>query len=177
MVDGETKMTRYAPAVSQLFKSVFAAPLTLTALACLLATPSSLMAQQPARRAPVQTEARQIQTLAVVNGQDITRQQIAEECMRRFGKATLKSIINKHLVTTELQKAGMQITEDDIDAEIANRAKPHGWSGEHYTKTICNGRNLTLDEFRNNFIWNEIALRRLASVSYTHLTLPTIYSV
>ena len=163
MVDGETKMTRYAPAVSQLFNAVFAAPLTLTALVCLSFSPTSLMAQQPARSAPVQTEARQIQTLAVVNGQDVTRQQIADECMRRFGNATLKSIINKHLVTTELKKSGLQITEEDIDQEIANRAKPHGWSGEHYTKTICNGRNLTLDEFRNNFIWNEIALRRLAS--------------
>ena len=156
-------MTRYAPAVSQLFKSVFAAPLTLTALACLFAPPTSLMAQRPARSAPIQTEARQIQTLAVVNGQDITRQQIADECMRRFGDATLKSIINKQLVMTQLEKSGLQITEDDIDAEIASRAKPHGWSGEHYTKTICNGRNLTLDEFRNNFIWNELALRRLAS--------------
>lgn len=156
-------MTRYAPAVSQLFKSVFAAPLTLTALACLSLAPTSLMAQQPARSAPVQTQTRQIQTLAVVNGQDVTRQQIADECMRRFGEATLKSIIKKQLVITELEKVGIQITEKDIDAEIANRAKPHGWSGEHYSKTICNGRNLTLDEFRNNFIWNELALRSLAS--------------
>lgn len=156
-------MTRYAPAVSLLFKSVFAAPITLTALACLSLTPTSLMAQQPSRNAPVQTQARQIQTLAVVNGQDITRQQIADECMRRFGEATLKSMINKQLVIVELQKAGLQVTEADIDAEIASRAKPHGWSGEHYTKTICSGRNLTLDEFRNNFIWNELALRRLAS--------------
>ena len=125
MVDGETKMTRYAPAVSLLFKSVFAAPLTLTALVCLSFSPTSLMAQQPARSAPVQTEARQIQTLAVVNGQDITRQQIADECMRRFGNATLKSIINKHLVTTKLKKAGLQISEEDIDQEIANLSLIH----------------------------------------------------
>ena len=163
MVDGETKMTRFAPAVSLLFKSVFTAPITFTALACLSLAPTSLMAQQPSSGAPIQTQTRQIQTLAVVNGQDITRQEIANECFRRFGEATLKSIINKQLVIVELQKAGLQITEEDIDAEIANRAKPHGWSGEHYTKTICKGRNLTLDEFRNNFIWNELALRSLAS--------------
>ena len=156
-------MTRFAPAVSLLFKSVFAAPITLTALACLSFAPTSLTAQQPSSGAQIQTQPRQIQTLAVVNGQDITRQQIADECIRRFGESTLKSIINKQLVIVELQKAGLQITEENIDAEIANRAKPHGWSGEHYTKTICQGRNLTLDEFRNNFIWNELALRSLAS--------------
>ena len=160
MVDGETKMTRYAPAVSRLLKSVFNTPLILAAFTCLSFAPNSLTAQQPAQQ---QIQARQIQTLAVVNGQDITRQQIADECMRRFGEATLKSIINKQLVAAELAKANLQITEADIDAEIAERAKPHGWSGEKYTKTICSGRNLTLDEFRNSFIWNELALRNLAS--------------
>ena len=153
-------MTRYAPAVSRLLKSVFNTPLILTAFTCLSFAPNSLTAQQPAQK---QIQARQIQTLAVVNGQDITRQQIADECMRRFGEATLKSIINKQLVAAELAKANLQITEADIDAEIAERAKPHGWSGEKYTKTICSGRNLTLDEFRNSFIWNELALRNLAS--------------
>ena len=160
MVDGETKMTRYAPAVSRLLKSVFNTPLILATFTCLSFAPNSLTAQQPAQQ---QIQARQIQTLAVVNGQDITRQQIADECMRRFGEATLKSIINKQLVAAELAKANLQITEADIDAEIAERAKPHGWSGEKYTKTICSGRNLTLDEFRNSFIWNELALRNLAS--------------
>ena len=160
MVDGETKMTRYAPAVSRLLKSVFNTPLILATFTCLSCAPNSLTAQQPAQQ---QIQARQIQTLAVVNGQDITRQQIADECMRRFGEATLKSIINKQLVAAELAKANLQITEADIDAEIAERAKPHGWSGEKYTKTICSGRNLTLDEFRNSFIWNELALRNLAS--------------
>ena len=153
-------MTRYAPAVSRLLKSVFNTPLILAAFTCLSFAPNSLTAQQPAQQ---QIQARQIQTLAVVNGQDITRQQIADECMRRFGEATLKSIINKQLVAAELAKANLQITEADIDAEIAERAKPHGWSGEKYTKTICSGRNLTLDEFRNSFIWNELALRNLAS--------------
>ena len=153
-------MTRYAPAVSRLLKSVFNTPLILTAFTCLSFAPNSLTAQQPAQK---QIQARQIQTLAVVNGQDITRQQIADECMRRFGEATLKSIINKQLVAAEPAKANLQITEADIDAEIAERAKPHGWSGEKYTKTICSGRNLTLDEFRNSFIWNELALRNLAS--------------
>ena len=156
-------MTRFAPAVSLLFKSVFAAPIALTALTCLSFAPTPLTAQQPSNGAPVQTQQRQIQTLAVVNGQDITRQEIANECFRRFGESTLKSIINKQLVLVELQKAGLQITEADVDAEIASRGKPYGWSGENYTKKICEGRNLTLDEFRNNFIWNELALRSLAS--------------
>ena len=158
-------MTRYTPAVSLL--SLVPAPAKLLAILALafagthLLTGSALAQQNQAGRQPA-VQARQIQTLAVVNGQEITRQQIADECMRRFGADTLKTIINKHLVVVELQRAGIQVTEEDIDREIENRGKPHGMSGERYTQTICKGRNLTLDEFRNNFIWNELALRRLA---------------
>jgi parvulin-like peptidyl-prolyl isomerase len=163
------KMTRYAPTASLPQKSLFAAFKTSIAIAVIatisVTTSATTTAQAQQRHAQpqLQAQARQIQTLAVVNGQEITRQQIADECMRRFGSETLKTIINKHLVVVELQRAGLQVTEQDIDQEIENRGKPHGMSGERYTQTICKGRNLTLDEFRNNFIWNELALRRLAA--------------
>lgn len=164
-VDGETKMTRYTPAASLLFPVPNATKL-LAVLALVFANTNLLPGAATAQRAQPDLErnvqTRQIQTLAVVNGQEITRQQIADECMRRFGADTLKTIINKYLVVVELQRAGIQVTEQDIDREIENRGKPHGMSGERYTQTICKGRNLTLDEFRNNFIWNELALRRLA---------------
>ncbi len=162
-------MTRYAPTASLPQKSLFAAFKTSIAIAVIatisVTTSATTTAQAQQRHAQpqLQAQARQIQTLAVVNGQEITRQQIADECMRRFGSETLKTIINKHLVVVELQRAGLQVTEQDIDQEIENRGKPHGMSGERYTQTICKGRNLTLDEFRNNFIWNELALRRLAA--------------
>lgn len=162
-------MTRYAPTVSLLQKSRFAVIKTLIVFATIVVTNCNApamkiaAAQQRQTKPQLQTQARQIQTLAVVNGQEITRQQIADECMRRFGSDTLKTIINKHLVVVELQRAGLQVTDQDIDQEIENRGKPHGMSGERYTQTICKGRDLTLDEFRNNFIWNELALRRLAS--------------
>jgi hypothetical protein len=59
---------------------------------------------------PGQVPNNQIQTLAVVNGQPISRQQVAHECMARFGKDVLEDIVNKVLVLEECRKQGIAIT-------------------------------------------------------------------
>ena len=111
---------------------------------------------------PDQT-ARQIQTLAVVNGEPITRQQLANECLRRFGEDVLKSVINTQLVFNECKKRGIVITEKDVNDEIVIRAKRFGMSGERYINLICSRRNITVDRLKNDIIWSELALRRLAA--------------
>ena len=45
-----------------------------------------------------------IETLAVVNGHPITRHQISQECMRRFGEEVLESRIKKLLVLDMCKK-------------------------------------------------------------------------
>ena len=60
----------------------------------------------------------QTQTLAVVNGQPVTRQQLATESLRRFGEEVLESIINKQLVFNECQRLNIKITEKDVNDEI-----------------------------------------------------------
>ncbi len=107
----------------------------------------------------------QIQTLAVVNGQPVTRQQVANECLRRFGEDVLESIINKQLVLNECRRQGLMVTEKDVNDEIINRAKKFGMSGERWIKLICSRRNITPDRLKNDVIWQELALRRLAASS------------
>ncbi len=128
---------------------------------------SVLSAQQPANSAtPPQTAQQQprqqMETLAVVNGQPVTRQQVATECLRRFGEEVLESIVNKQLVLNECHKRGVMITEGDVNNEIVDRAKKFGMSGDRYIDLICSRRHITVDRLKNDIIWNELALRRLA---------------
>ncbi|MEM9410919.1 MAG: peptidylprolyl isomerase [Planctomycetota bacterium] len=116
-------------------------------------------AQQPAGENGQQ----QIQTLAVVNGQQITRQQVANECMRRFGEEVLESVINKQLVYAECQAQGIVITEKDINDEIVDRARKFNMSDERYIKLITTRRNIPINRFKNDIIWSELALRKLAA--------------
>ena len=116
-----------------------------------------------AQNAPPQTARKPLQVLAVVNGQEVTRQQIANECMRRFGEDVLESIVNKMLVLDQCRRNGIQITEQDVNNDIVEKAKKFGMSGERYVKLICSRRHITADRLKNDIIWNELALRRLAA--------------
>ncbi len=103
-----------------------------------------------------------IETLAVVNGQPITRNQIAEECMRRFGEDVLESRIKKLLVLDMCKKSGILITEKDVNDELVAKANKFGMSGEKYVQMICSRRNITVDRLKNDITWHELAIRRLA---------------
>lgn len=111
--------------------------------------------------APLQPE-QQMPTLAIVNGEPITRQQIATECMKRFGEEVLESLISKHLVFMECQNRGILITEKDVNDEIVAKAKALGMSAEFWMKMICEQRKITEDRVKNDIIWMQMALRRLA---------------
>ena len=129
-------------------------------LAFLVTGYSNAYGQQPA---PDQNgSVRQIQTLAIVNGEEITRQQVANECMRRFGNDALENIVNKLLVAQECQRAGISITEKDVNDQLTKEANKVGMSVEKYIQTIQSGRNVSPDRLKNDVIWNQLALERLA---------------
>ena len=138
---------------------------TAVALPCVLSlawgmSGQAVVAQQHA--APAQQQ-QQINVLAVVNGQEITRQQMANQCLRRFGSDVLQSIVNKQLVLNECQRRGINLTEKDVNDELVFRAKNFGMSGERYVELICSQRNISQDRLKNDIIWSELALRRLAA--------------
>lgn len=138
-------------------RSIFRVCFAVMAITCCPAVGHQAVAQPPAG-----TQQRQIEVLAVVNGQQITRQQIANECLRRFGEDVLESIVNKMLVLDQCRASGITITEQDVNDEIVNKAKKFGMSGERYVQLICSRRHITQDRLKNDIIWNELALRRLA---------------
>ena len=146
------------------FSGLGTASLLLLAMAFgVFALTQPALAQQPQHNPQANSQKKQIQTLAVVNGQQITRNQIATESTRRFGKDVLESIIKKMLVLQQCQKSGINITEKDVNDDIVAKAKKFGMSGERYIETICSRRNISVDRLKNDIVWHELAIRRLAS--------------
>lgn len=107
-------------------------------------------------------DAPRVQTLAIVNGSSISRQEVSNECMRRFGNEVLESLINKMLVFEQCQKLGITITEQDVNDELTKNAKKLGWTAERYVKLQCEERNISVDRLKRDILWSELALRRLA---------------
>jgi parvulin-like peptidyl-prolyl isomerase len=108
------------------------------------------------------TNAPRIKSLAIVNGSTITRQEVANECMRRFGNEVLESLVNKMLVFDECQRLGITITEQDVNDDLTNKAKTLGWTKERYVKLLCEEKGISIDRLKRDILWSELALRRLA---------------
>ncbi len=121
----------------------------------------------PATQTPVQQNVNQtpqaIQTLAIVNGEQITRQQIANSCLRRHGESVLEGIINRQLVLDECQRQNVVITVQDVEQEIERRAKAFNMTSARYVQLLQNERKISPERLKNEIIWLELALRRLAA--------------
>lgn len=104
---------------------------------------------------------------AVVNGEPITRQFIGRQCLTRWGKETLESLVNKTLITEACKARGIVISNRDIDNEVDSIARKFGMSTEQYLKMLETERNVSDTEYRRDIVWPTIALKRLAADKLT----------
>ena len=101
--------------------------------------------------------------MAVVNGQQITKEELAGECLQRYGKDVLESIVNKHLIFQACQKHNIAITDGDVETEIEQMASKFGLPKDRWLTMLEREREITPDRYRREIIWPTLALRRLAN--------------
>jgi parvulin-like peptidyl-prolyl isomerase len=110
-----------------------------------------------------------IQTVAVVNGEAISRSQLAQATLARYGKEVLQSMVNKRLIQMECQSRGIQITEEEIFGQLEKVAKGVGVEGmsvQQYLQLVSEKRNISPQRIKDEIIWTDLALRKLAEGSY-----------
>ncbi|MEZ6111084.1 MAG: peptidylprolyl isomerase [Pirellulaceae bacterium] len=128
-------------------------------------TVRSVTDSQPAAASPagpVQPDT-QNKVAAVVNGEAISRQELANECLRRYGVEVLESIVNKHLIWQACQARNIVITEQDVNDEVTRAAAKFGLSVDRWLSLLEDERDVTPDKYRRDIIWPTLALRRLAA--------------
>ena len=104
-----------------------------------------------------------LKVVAQVNGENITRNQLAQACLDRYGKETLEGYLNKRLIKQACAKHQIEITEEQLDREIERMAKKFGMSVERWLTMLQQERNIAPDQYRNEHMWINLALRQLAS--------------
>lgn len=124
----------------------------------------SLVSGQAPRTAPRQGPAApEAQVVAVVNGQQISRQHLGNECIRRYGEDVLESMLNKHLIWQECKQRGVVITQGDVDAEIESMAAKFGLQVDRWLSLLERERDIAPDKYKRDIIWPTLALRKLAA--------------
>lgn len=100
--------------------------------------------------------------MAVVNGQEITRRQLATACFRRYGESVLETMVNKHLILMECKRQQVNITQQQVDDEVARLAAQFKLSADRWLEMLERDRDVKPHEYRNDIIWPRLALRRIA---------------
>jgi parvulin-like peptidyl-prolyl isomerase len=106
---------------------------------------------------------------AVVNGETITVREVAEECIDRHGIEMLEGLISRHLLEQALKRRKIQVTEADMQAEIARAAVNMGKTDkndrpdvEAWLKDVVENQKMPLDLYRDDIVWPSAGLRKLA---------------
>jgi parvulin-like peptidyl-prolyl isomerase len=124
---------------------------------------SAKSAAENEHNAPVAaSQSTELKIVAVVDGEQITRQDLAKQCVNRYGKEVLETIINKHLILQACKKTNIIVTDKDVDDEISRIANKFGLSVERWLKLLAEERNISPQEYKREIIWPTLALRRLA---------------
>jgi parvulin-like peptidyl-prolyl isomerase len=109
---------------------------------------------------------------AIVNGQKITVRDLATECMDRYGDDVLDGTINRRLIDQALRKRKLQVTKDDVEAEIARAALAMGkvtQGGQPdvagWIEYVTTNENVTREVYVRDEVWPSAALKKLVGAT------------
>lgn len=104
-----------------------------------------------------------LKIMATVNGQQITRNELAQECLLHFGEEVLESVINKRLISEECRKRNIAVTHDEVKEEIDRMAARFALPTDQLLTMLKEERHITPDQYAKEIIWPTVALRKLAA--------------
>jgi len=102
-------------------------------------------------------------TVAVVNGDPISRKTLADATVDRFGREVLDTMINQHLILQACQRNGVEVTKQEVSDEIRRIAKKFNLSLDSYLQLLKKERDISPNEYSSEVVWPMLALRRLVA--------------
>ncbi|MGI9429062.1 MAG: peptidylprolyl isomerase, partial [Bythopirellula sp.] len=101
--------------------------------------------------------------MALVNGKDISRKDLINACVRRFGEDVLESLVNKRLIMSHCDKRGITISQQEIASEVDRMAKRFKLGRDQWFEMLEKERGISAEEYARAIVWPTLALRKLAA--------------
>ncbi len=101
--------------------------------------------------------------MAVVNGQDIRRGALASACVDRYGEEVLEGLVNKRLILHHCKNRGIEVTDQEIDAEINRMAARFKITREQLLDHVLRERGVNVHQYKHDILWPMLALRKVAA--------------
>jgi len=104
-------------------------------------------------RGPASTPAfSETDVLAVVNGEAVTKGQVYEYMWSQVGPQSVEELITRRLVQQEAGRRGVSVSEDQVDARVAELAEQYG--GRETLELLLNSSGMSLEVLRENLRLN-----------------------
>ncbi|MFM7183176.1 MAG: peptidylprolyl isomerase [Planctomycetota bacterium] len=116
-------------------------------------------ATTPTSGAPEQTTTKPV---AIVDGAEITAEQLSAECLARHGAGVLETLVNRRIIEQACQRQGIAVTPQDVSAEIDVLARRFNVPREKWLELIEQERGISARQYADDIVWPMLALRGLA---------------
>jgi parvulin-like peptidyl-prolyl isomerase len=101
--------------------------------------------------------------IALVNGEVITRSQLADECVARYGKEILDTLIARRLIDQALKAKKLEVTASEIEKEIDQVAwKTAQVTRDVWLRNLDKERGISPAQYARDIIYPALALKKLA---------------
>ena len=101
--------------------------------------------------------------MAIVNGQEIKRDALGTACVERFGKDVLEGLVNKRLIMHHCRNRNIEVTDQEVDAEIERMAKRFKIGREQWLQMLERERGINAEQYKRDILWPTLALRKCAA--------------
>jgi parvulin-like peptidyl-prolyl isomerase len=105
---------------------------------------------------------------ALINNTPISLAQLNDECIRRHGRDVLEGEINRKLLTQEMTRKNIVVTQEDLDAEVERAAilygktNPDGTANvEEWLAEVQKQDGATIELYILDAVWPSVALKKL----------------
>ena len=106
--------------------------------------------------------------VATVNGDRILMRELGQECFLRYGEEVLETEISQLLLDQELKRAGITVTEADLQAEVRHAAELAGVLDqkghvdlEKWFAAIVAEQGISQAQYMRDSVWPSAALKKL----------------
>ncbi len=95
-------------------------------------------------------------------GRLITYDQVARECVERYGEEVLENLINRTIIQMECERRGIEISRAEVDQEVMRIAKRFQQPVDTWYQWVQANQGLSPRQYREDRIWPLLALKKLA---------------
>ncbi|MEL6896311.1 MAG: peptidylprolyl isomerase, partial [Planctomycetota bacterium] len=134
-------------------------------LLAVCSTPNWCQGQNPSPSSRVEKKGPSVpgNIVAVVNAETITRQQLADQTMRRYGKDIVDRMVSRFLIMQACQAKGIGVTDAEIMEEIKTTASRVPMDVKTFLKMLEEERGVTYQQYASEIVWQKLALEKLVA--------------